>query len=83
MQRAGTRRPCVPLAEAGVPPVRVYPSQSAAVCMACAAMGHSGMEAACALLDSLDPTVTKVSSCWGSQSLVARAGKADWVKDGA
>ncbi|KAF5922750.1 hypothetical protein HPG69_008124 [Diceros bicornis minor] len=65
-QRAGTRCPCVSLAEAGVPSVPVCPSQCAAVCMVCAATGHSGMEAACALRDTLDPTVTKVNSAAGA-----------------
>lgn len=69
MQRAGTQCPHVPLGEARFPPLPACPSQCAAVCMACAAMGRSGMAAACALLDTLDPAVTKVSSCWGSRSL--------------
>lgn len=42
--------PCVP----------VCPSQCAAVFMACATMGHLEMEAACVLLDTPDPAVTKV-----------------------
>lgn len=38
-------------------------SPCATVCMACADTGHSGMEAACALLDTLEPTVTKNCTC--------------------
>lgn len=57
---------CVSLKEARVPPVPGCSSQCAAVCMACADMGHLGMEAACALLDTLDSTVTKVSSAAGT-----------------
>lgn len=45
----------------------VYPSQCATVCMACAAVGHKGMEAASVLLDTPVLTVTKVSNAnWGS-----------------
>lgn len=51
--------------EARGPPVPMCSSQCAAVCMVCAVMGHLGMEAACALLDTLDPAVTKVSSAAG------------------
>lgn len=68
---------CVSLREARVPPVPGCSSQYAAVCMACADVGHSGMEAACALLATLEPTVTKVSGAGdgpGSGSLVARTG---------
>lgn len=56
----------VSLGEATVPRVPGYSSQCAAVCMACADVGHLGMEAAYALLDTLDPTVTKVSSATGT-----------------
>lgn len=45
--------------------VPVCPAQCAAVCTACAAMGHLGTEAACALLDILDPAVTKVGRTAG------------------
>lgn len=45
------------------------PSQCADVYMACAAMGRAGMEAACASLDTLEPTVTTVSSCWAGTPL--------------
>lgn len=57
---------CVSLGEARVPPVPGRSSQCAAVCMACADTGPSGMEAACALLGTLDPTVTKVSRAAGT-----------------
>lgn len=50
------------LGEAVVPYGLVCPPQCATVCMGCAATGHGGTAAACALLDILAPAVTKVSS---------------------
>lgn len=55
------------LGEAVVPCALVCSPQCATVCMGCAAMGHRGTEAACALLDILASTVTKVSSAAGGR----------------
>lgn len=58
---------CVPglHPEARAPPVPMCSLQCAVVRMVCAVVGHLGMEAACALLDTLDPAATKVSSAAG------------------
>lgn len=60
------------LGEAEVSPVPVV-LQCAAVCTACATVGLRGMGAACALLATRVPTVTKVSraagAAWDSGSL--------------
>lgn len=58
--------PHVPAGWGWDPTFPVCPSQCAAVYLACAATGRAGMEAACASLDTLDPAVTAVSSCWAS-----------------
>lgn len=42
--------------------VPVCPSQCVAAYMACAAEGRLEMEAACVLLDTLEPAVTKVGT---------------------
>ncbi|KAK2091260.1 hypothetical protein P7K49_030544 [Saguinus oedipus] len=67
-------------------PNQFGPDCQSAVCTACATMGHVEMEAAGALLDTLAPTVIKVSSAtataWGSRSPMARA-RDQLVEDGA
>lgn len=72
------------LGEAVVPLALVYPSQCAAVCMACATTGHRGVGTARVLLDIPAPAVTKVSNAaWESRFFVARDGvrEDNWMID--